>query len=149
MAADFRRADRVAEAIREEVATFLREEAKDPRLTGFVTVTGVEATRDLRHANVFVSIMGTEAEQASTLQGLISLAGHLRSRLGKSLRLRGAPEIAFKVDESVSRAARIETLLAKIRDDAGEAPATPAEAPLAPGEAPAAPDHDADLGPDV
>jgi ribosome-binding factor A len=136
--ADFRRADRVAEAIREEVATFLREEAKDPRLTGFVTITGVEATRDLRHANVFVSIMGTEAEQSSTLQGLISLAGHLRSRLGKSLRLRGAPEIAFKIDESVSRAARIETLLAKIRVDAGDAPAAESAAP------PAAPDADAD-----
>jgi len=85
--ADFRRADRVAEAIRAEVATFLREEAKDPRLTGFVTVTGVEASRDLRHANVFVSVMGTDTERAATLEGLASVATHLRSRLGRSLRL--------------------------------------------------------------
>ncbi|MDX2184792.1 MAG: 30S ribosome-binding factor RbfA [Gemmatimonadaceae bacterium] len=125
MAADFRRADRVAEAIREEVAVFLREEAKDPRITGFVTVTGVEATRDLKHASVFVSIMGTDAEKKATLEGLASLAGHLRSRLGKSLRLSGAPTLNFKIDESVARAARIESLLATIRkdDDAAAPPA--------------------------
>ncbi len=128
MAADFRRADRVAEAIREEVATFLREGAKDPRLTGLITVTGVEATRDLRHATVFVSIMGTEAERAATLTGLASTASHLRARLGKSLRLRSAPEIAFRLDESIARAARIETLLAQVRDEgaaAAEAPPVP------------------------
>jgi len=112
--ADFRRADRVAEAIRAEVATFLREEAKDPRLTGFVTVTGVEASRDLRHANVFVSVMGTDTERAATLEGLASVATHLRSRLGRSLRLSNAPTLHFKLDESVARAARIESLLATL-----------------------------------
>ena len=61
-----RRADRVAEAIREEVATFLTEEVKDPRVTGLVTVTGVEVTRDLRNAKVFVGVMGTDVERAST-----------------------------------------------------------------------------------
>ena len=53
MATEHRRADRVAEAIREEIATFLNSEVKDPRVTGMVTVTGVEVTRDLRHAKVF------------------------------------------------------------------------------------------------
>jgi ribosome-binding factor A len=130
MAADFRRADRVAEAIREEVAVFLREEAKDPRITGFVTVTGVEATRDLKHASVFVSIMGTDAEKKATLEGLSSLAGHLRSRLGKSLRLSGAPTLNFKVDESVARAARIESLLATIRKDDDPAAPPAGDAPL-------------------
>lgn len=118
--ADFRRADRVAEAIRAEVATFLREEAKDPRLTGFVTVTGVEASRDLRHANVFVSVMGTETERTATLEGLASVATHLRSRLGRSLRLSNAPTLHFKLDESVARAARIESLLATLRPAPGE-----------------------------
>ena len=113
---DTRRPDRVAEAIREEVATFLAEGVKDPRVVGLVTVTGVDVTRDLRHAKVFVSILGSDAERAATLDGLGSVAGHLRSRIGRALRLRVAPEIAFKLDQSVTHAARIESLLAQIHD---------------------------------
>lgn len=115
--ADSRRADRVAEAIREEVATFLREGAKDPRLVAMVTVTAVEVTRDLRQARVFVSMMGSESERAASLQALESMTGHLRSRLARTLRLRVAPEIAFRLDESVARAARIETLLQQVREN--------------------------------
>ena len=114
---DHRRADRVAEAIREEIATFLAEDAKDPRITRLVTVTGVEVTRDLRHAKVFVSVMGTDAERAKTFEGLASVAVHLRSRVGRALRLRLAPEITFLPDQSIERAARIETLLAQIKSD--------------------------------
>jgi ribosome-binding factor A len=113
---DTRRPDRVAEAIREEVATFLAEGVKDPRVVGLVTVTGVDVTRDLRHAKVFVSILGSDAERAATLDGLGSVASHLRSRIGRALRLRLAPEIAFKLDQSVAHAARIESLLAQIHD---------------------------------
>ena len=113
MAHDTRRPDRVAEAIREEVATFLAEGVKDPRVVGLVTVTGVDITRDLRHAKVYVSILGSESERAATLDGLGSVASHLRSRIGRALRLRLAPEIAFKLDQSVAHAARIETLLAQ------------------------------------
>ena len=112
-----RRADRVGEAIREEIATFLAESVKDPRIVGFVTVTGVEITSDLRHAKVFVSVMGSESEKAATFEGLASTASHLRSRVGRSLRLRVAPEIQFREDESVARAARIESLLANIKTD--------------------------------
>ena len=63
MAYDNRRPDRVAEAIREEVARFLADGVKDPRVRGLVTVTGVDITRDLRHAKIFVSIMGSDAER--------------------------------------------------------------------------------------
>lgn len=111
-----RRADRVAEAIREEIATFLGEGAKDPRLVGMITVTAVEVTRDLRHAKVFVSIMGDDAARASTLEALTGMAGHLRSRLARVLRLRVTPDLAFRLDESIARAARIEALLARVRD---------------------------------
>jgi ribosome-binding factor A len=114
--AENRRPDRLAEAIREEVASFLNERVKDPRITGMVTVTAVEVTRDLRTAKVFVSVLGPEADRAKTFEGLDSLAGHLRARLGKSLGLRSAPEILFRHDESVARAARIETLLAQIKE---------------------------------
>ena len=116
MAHDNRRADRVAEAIREEVAIALIGGAKDPRIIGFVTVTAVEVTRDLRNAKVFVSVMGTEAERAETLEGLEATAYAVRSRLAKVLRLRFAPEIVFKNDPSVERAARIETLLAQVKE---------------------------------
>jgi ribosome-binding factor A len=116
MAHDTRRPDRVAEAIREEVATFLAEGVKDPRVVGLVTVTGVDVTRDLRHAKVFVSILGSDAERAATLDGLASVASHLRSRIGRALRLRVAPEIAFRLDQSVAHAARIESLLAQINE---------------------------------
>ncbi|HEY4219658.1 MAG TPA: 30S ribosome-binding factor RbfA [Gemmatimonadaceae bacterium] len=118
MATEHRRADRVAEAIREEVATFLAVDVRDPRVVGLVTVTGCEVTRDLRHAKVFVSIMGTDTERSATMEGLASVATHLRSRVGRALQLRLAPEIAFKPDESVARAARIEDLLAQIKDAA-------------------------------
>lgn len=114
--ADHRRADRVAEAVREDVATFLRDGAKDPRLVGMVTITGVDVPRDLRHARIFVSILGTDSERAATLDALESMKGHLRSRLAKTLRLRVAPEVSFKLDESVARAARIESLLAQVRE---------------------------------
>ncbi|MGI9140948.1 MAG: 30S ribosome-binding factor RbfA [Gemmatimonadaceae bacterium] len=114
-----RRADRVSEAIREVVATFLAEGggAKDPRITGLVTVTGVDITSDLRHAKVFVSVLGTESEKAATFDGLQSVAGHLRSQIAKTLQLRVAPQIAFKVDESVAHAARIESLLEQIKNE--------------------------------
>ncbi len=115
-----RRPDRVAEAIREEVATFLAEDVKDPRVRGFVTVTGAEVTRDLRHAKVFVTVMGSEAEQSATFEGLASAAHHLRTRIGRSLRLRVAPEIEFRPDKSVAYAARIESLLEGLAREAPE-----------------------------
>jgi ribosome-binding factor A len=120
MSPDNRRPDRVAEAIREEVATFLAEGVKDPRVSGLITVTGVDITRDLRHAKVYVSVMGTDEEKAETFEGLAGVAAHLRGRIGRALRLRVAPEIAFRADESIARASRIESLLGQIRQETDE-----------------------------
>ncbi len=114
--ADSRRVDRVAESIRAEVATFLADGVKDPRIRALITVTGVEVTRDLRQAQVYVSLMGDEADRTSTLEGLANLAPHLRSRIGKALRLRAAPEVEFRIDDSIVRAARIDSLLAQARE---------------------------------
>ncbi len=116
MALTNRRPDRVAEAIREEVAGFFADGVKDPRVTGLVTVTGVDVTRDLRHAKVLVSVLGSDAEVKETFEGLASIASHLKVRVGRALRLRVAPDIEFKADDSIARAARIETLLAQIKD---------------------------------
>src|SRR5213595_3533216 len=73
MPPNHRRADRVAESIREEVATFLHEGAKDPRLVGLVTVTAVDVTRDLRSARIYVSILGSDSERMATVDALTSM----------------------------------------------------------------------------
>ena len=117
MASHNRRPDRVAEAIREEVATFLNQDVKDPRVVGLVTVTGVDVSRDLRVATVYVSILGSDSERTATADGLASVASHLRARVGRALRLRVAPDIVFKPDESIARAARIESLLSQLKND--------------------------------
>jgi ribosome-binding factor A len=125
MPSDNRRPDRVAAAIREEIATFLAEGPRDPRMTGFVTVTGVDVTRDLRHAKVFVSVMGSDEDRQSTLDGLQGVASQLRGPIGRALRLRLAPDIVFKLDESVARAARIESLLAQVKQEPADPDAGP------------------------
>jgi len=86
-------------------------------------VTGAEVTPDLRHARVFVSVLGSEEEKKATFEGLQSLAGHLRSRVARSLQLRVAPELQFKEDDTVARAARIEMLLAEIKRKDASGPA--------------------------
>jgi ribosome-binding factor A len=114
---DHHRSDRVAAAMREEIATFLANDAKDPRIMGLVTVTGVDISRDLRHARVFVSVLGSESQRAATFDGLANVASHLRGRVGRALRLRVAPEIEFRNDESVAHAAHIEQLLSQVRKE--------------------------------
>jgi len=103
--------------MREEIAIFLANDIKDPRILGLVTVTAVEVTRDLRHAKVYVSVLGSESQRASTFEGLNGVAAHLRGRIGRALRLRAAPEIEFRNDESIAHAAHIEQLLAQVRRD--------------------------------
>ena len=101
--------------MREEIATFLANDVKDPRIMGLVTVTAVEMSRDLRHAKVFVSVLGSESQRAATVEGLAAVAPHLRGRVGRALRLRVAPEIEFRNDDSIAHAAKIEQLLAQVR----------------------------------
>jgi ribosome-binding factor A len=82
---------------------------------GFVTVTGAEVSPDLRHARVYVSVLGSDSEKQATFDGLDSVASHLRSRVARQLQLRVAPEIQFKEDDTIARAARIESLLADVK----------------------------------
>jgi ribosome-binding factor A len=119
--------------MREEIATFLANDVKDPRIMGLVTVTAVEITRDLRHARVFVSVLGSDSQRAATFEGLDNVATHLRGRVGRALRLRVAPEIEFRNDESVAHAAHIEQLLAQVRKDL-PSEITPPAAPPAPSD---------------
>ncbi len=126
---DPRRPDRVAEAVREEIAMILSEGVRDPRVTGLVTVTGVDMSRDLGVATVYVSVYAGDAARTETLDGLNAVAPRLRSRVGRALRLRLAPEITFRLDESIARAARIESLLNSVRTHDGPAAGAHGESP--------------------
>lgn len=105
-----RRAERVAEEIREEVARILAREIKDPRI-GFVTVTRAQITPDLRNARVFVGVLGDEAQRRKTLQGLDQATGYVRRAVGRRLRLRFTPELTFAYDEGLDATARVAQLL--------------------------------------
>ncbi|MGI5902259.1 MAG: 30S ribosome-binding factor RbfA [Desulfitobacteriia bacterium] len=110
------RAFRLAEAIKIEVSRIIREEIKDPRL-GFVTVTAVEVTDDLRHAKIFVSIMGDKAEIKKNMDVLTKASSYVRSELGKNIRVRYVPEIVFKHDQSIEHGVYISKLLRDVGVD--------------------------------
>ncbi|HHY33647.1 MAG TPA: 30S ribosome-binding factor RbfA [Firmicutes bacterium] len=110
------RVERVAEAIRSEVADILAREIKDPRL-GFATVTDVEVSDDLRHVKIFVSVMGDKAQVDETMAALESATGFVRSEIGRRIRLRHTPEIVFRYDTSIKRGARVFELLKEIQSE--------------------------------
>ena len=107
-----RRSERLAEQIREEVSLIIAGEVEDPRV-GFATVTDVKLSADLRHAKVYVSVIGTENEVKGTLVALRHASGFIRHQLGAVLRMRHTPELHFAHDDAELRAARIEELLSE------------------------------------
>ena len=111
-----RRVQRVALQIQQEVSTMLTRNVKDRRI-GFVTVTGVELSPDLRHAKIFVSAMGSDKEKEETLEALNHAAGWIRRELGQRIRMKFLPEIVFRTDTSLDYGEKIERLLDGIRED--------------------------------
>lgn len=111
----FKRSQKVAEAIHEEISRLLVKGVKDPRV-GFVTVTGVKVTDDLHLATVYFSVIGTDEERKGAEAGLNSARGFLRREVGKMLRMRYVPEILFKYDESVVYGSHIESILKQIHE---------------------------------
>jgi ribosome-binding factor A len=103
---------RVDEALREVLSDALFADLKDPRI-GFVTVTDVRTSSDLRHARVFVSVLGTPDEREATLTGLRSAHGILQRRVASELRLKRTPALEFAHDDTAERAARLEILLSE------------------------------------
>jgi ribosome-binding factor A len=101
---------RVNEAIREILGDAITTELKDPRI-GFVTVTEVDTTPDLRAARVYVSVLGTPEERESSLEGLRSSHGFLQGKIAGGMRLKRTPTLTFEYDESVDRGDRISRLL--------------------------------------
>jgi ribosome-binding factor A len=101
---------RVNEAVREVLSARLAEGLKDPRI-GFVTVTSVDTSPDLRQARVYVSVLGDESTRDDTLAGLASSHGLLQRDLAKELRMKHTPTLEFIYDESIDRGMRISELL--------------------------------------
>ena len=101
---------RVNEAVREVLSARLAEGLKDPRI-GFVTVTAVETSPDLRHARVYVSVLGSEEERERSLAGLDSSHGVLQREIATELRMKRTPTLEFVYDESIERGMRISELL--------------------------------------
>jgi ribosome-binding factor A len=101
---------RVNEAVREVVSARLAEGLRDPRI-GFVTVTSVDTSPDLRHARVYVSVLGDDAERDATMAGLESAHGVLQLAVARELRMKHTPTLEFLFDESIDRGMRITELL--------------------------------------
>ncbi len=111
----YKRSVRVADLIRQEVADIIQYRLKDPRV-GFVTVTEVKISDDLKHGSVYISILNRET-QDETLKILNASAGFVRSELGKRVRLRYTPQLVFRIDELVEQGAKIDRLLNKIKNE--------------------------------
>ncbi len=117
MPKDFPRARRVAEQIQRELSRLITAELKDPRLK-LVTVTEVEVTRDLAHAKVFVSVLGSD-DASHAVAGLKHAAGHLRRLLARDMRMRSVPELHFHEDRVLIEGSRLSALINKaVADDA-------------------------------
>jgi ribosome-binding factor A len=106
---------RVNAAVQEVLAEAVGE-LRDPRI-GFVTVTGVETSPDLRHAQVFVSVLGSEAKREKTLAGLEAAHGVLQARIAQELRLKRTPQLTFEYDPSVERGVRMSQLIDELAPD--------------------------------
>lgn len=113
------RVQRIREEIKKEASDIIRK-LKDPRV-GFVTVTDVEVSGDLRHVKIFVSVLGDESSKEATMEALTRATGHIRTEIGQRIRLRHTPEIQIRPDESIARGARIFELLREVN------PANPKE----------------------
>lgn len=107
------RVEKVQELMRQEVSEIVLRELKDPRI-GFVTVTEVKCTADLREAKIYVSVMGSDDQVKNTLAGLKSSMGFIRREIGRRIRLRFTPEISLALDKSLDYSAHIQELLLKV-----------------------------------
>ena len=101
---------RVDEAVRQVLSDAVTQDLQDPRI-GFVTVTSVKTSTDLRHARVYVSVLGDDAQRVDTLAGLESARGALQRRLARELRMKHTPTLEFVYDDTIDRAMRLEEIL--------------------------------------
>lgn len=110
------RQEKLGELIAVELSELLRTRVKDPRV-GFASITHVDVSGDLRHAKIYISVLGTEEEQAATIRALKHATGFLRHELASRLVLRYMPELVFKLDTSIEKGSRILELIRQIEDE--------------------------------
>lgn len=109
------RYEKVAVALKKEISNIIHDEIKDPRM-GFVTVTNVELTPDLRYAKVFFSVLGKSDDYKKTKEALDSSVGFIRRLISRRIRLRFTPEILFREDHSSEYSVAIEKILNEIKE---------------------------------
>ncbi|MFQ5899938.1 MAG: 30S ribosome-binding factor RbfA [Thermodesulfobacteriota bacterium] len=117
----FKRADRMGEVIKRDISLILLNEIEDPQM-GFLTITKVKMSDDLRIARIYYSILGGEKEKKNTQESLERTKGFVRRTLGKRLRIRYVPELIFRFDDSLEYGSRIESLINELKEsgDSGE-----------------------------
>lgn len=116
---------RVDEAMREVLSDAVTRDLKDPRV-GFVTVTQVKTSPDLRHARVYVSVLGSDQVRADSMDGLQSAHGFLQGRVASSMRMKHTPQISFHYDDTAERAVALEQLIKEVVPEPPDGPADPA-----------------------
>lgn len=105
---------RVSQSVKRELSELIRRDLKDERIAGIVSITDVESSGDCRSMRVFVSVFGNEEQQQSTMEVLNEKAGMMRGEICRRLRLRVAPELYFKLDDSLERGSKVTDLIGKI-----------------------------------
>jgi len=108
------RIERINHLIREEISELLQRHVKDPRLGGFVAVTDVVTSPDLKTARIYISHFGSEEEKANTMKAITAATGFFRKELAKNLTLRHVPEISFHWDDSIEHGAHMEEIIERV-----------------------------------
>ncbi|SDL61407.1 30S ribosome-binding factor RbfA [Halarsenatibacter silvermanii] len=106
---------RLGELLKEEISKIIRREVRDPRIGDFVSVTEVDVSGDLRHAKVYISVMGSEKEKQETMDGLSEANGYIRCLVGERITVYHTPELVFKYDESIEHGIHISEIIKEAR----------------------------------
>ena len=114
------RPERVQEAIRQEISMIVQAEIKDPRI-GFITITKVDLTKDLRYARIYFSVLGKNSDKNKALKGLNSAKGYIKGLIAEKIKLRYMPEISFVIDNTLEHTQHIYEILNKISKPKEEA----------------------------
>lgn len=112
---NFKRTDRIAEMIQRKLAVIIPQEVKDPRLTGFITLSAVKVTADLGHAKIYFTVLNDDKELATVI--LNAAASYLRTALARTISIRTVPQLHFVYDESIEYGERLGRLIDKANDD--------------------------------
>lgn len=111
-----KRVHQISEEVRKALSEIIQNKIKDPRIPDIISVTGVEVTNDLSFAKVYISVLGTDEEKESALEGLESAKGFMKKELGRMVKLRAMPELILLLDDSVDRYLELNRLLDEVNN---------------------------------